>query len=181
MIKDGLLDNMDERSTWTSGALLKSAGLSDHDFQAQSLGCMRASMPPLSANASLQREYPCEWRPARRRFCAEAHKYIVIPRSLACTKRRPARCLPLGNQTNLLRIVSCLKSSYSQQAVNSLAFAMLTQGSGFSDLTFICGGEEFRVHKAVVCMQSAPIKAAVQGGFQVGHIERVCCSEILAY
>ncbi|KAK3897540.1 hypothetical protein C8A05DRAFT_19718 [Staphylotrichum tortipilum] len=60
---------------------------------------------------------------------------------------------------------------------------MLTQGSGsflgrllesgdFSDLTFICHGEKFRVHKAVVCTQSAPIKAAVQGGFKVSHVER---------
>lgn len=58
---------------------------------------------------------------------------------------------------------------------------MLTQSSGsflrqlldsgeFSDLTFLCRGEAFRVHKAVICTQSAPIKAAVQGGFEVRSV-----------
>jgi hypothetical protein len=42
----------------------------------------------------------------------------------------------------------------------------------FSDLTFVCNGEEFKVHKAIVCTQSAPIKAAVQGGFKVCCITR---------
>lgn len=36
-----------------------------------------------------------------------------------------------------------------------------------SDLTFDCNGALFRVHTAVVCQQSAPIKAAVQGRFDV--------------
>ncbi|GES57618.1 speckle-type POZ protein-like protein [Aspergillus terreus] len=39
----------------------------------------------------------------------------------------------------------------------------------FSDLTFVCDGEKFKVHKAIVCTQSEPLKAAVQGGFLESH------------
>lgn len=44
----------------------------------------------------------------------------------------------------------------------------------FSDLTFVCNGEEFKVHKAIVCTQSEPLKAAVQGGFLV----RLKCNDL---
>jgi hypothetical protein len=50
---------------------------------------------------------------------------------------------------------------------SSSFLAQLLESPEFSDLTFVCSGEEFRVHKAIVCTQSAPIKAAVQGGFKV--------------
>ncbi|PYI25530.1 hypothetical protein BP00DRAFT_301075, partial [Aspergillus indologenus CBS 114.80] len=36
----------------------------------------------------------------------------------------------------------------------------------FSDLQFVCNGQHFNVHKAFICLQSPPIKAAVEGNFQ---------------
>lgn len=36
-----------------------------------------------------------------------------------------------------------------------------------SDLTLTCQGEEFRLHKAVVCLQSPVIAAALRGNFKV--------------
>ncbi|AEO54997.1 hypothetical protein MYCTH_39658 [Thermothelomyces thermophilus ATCC 42464] len=47
--------------------------------------------------------------------------------------------------------------------------AQLLDSGDFSDLAFCCRGEAFKVHKAVVCTQSAPIKAAVLGGFKEGE------------
>lgn len=37
----------------------------------------------------------------------------------------------------------------------------------YSDLTLECKGEEFKVHKAIVCAQSPVIAAAVAGVFKV--------------
>ncbi len=37
----------------------------------------------------------------------------------------------------------------------------------FGDLRLTCSGQEFRVHKAIVCEQSRVIKALVHGGFEV--------------
>lgn len=45
--------------------------------------------------------------------------------------------------------------------------AQLLGPGDFSDLAFCCRGEVFKVHKAIVCTQSAPIKAAILGGFKV--------------
>ncbi|CAG8971152.1 hypothetical protein HYALB_00010127 [Hymenoscyphus albidus] len=42
---------------------------------------------------------------------------------------------------------------------------MLSSGR-YSDLVFVCKGKSFKVHKAVVCLQSKPIAAAIDGGFK---------------
>lgn len=47
---------------------------------------------------------------------------------------------------------------------DSILAQMMMSGE-FSDLIFICRGQEFKVHKAIVC--SPVIKAAVQGEFEV--------------
>ncbi|KAI1745150.1 hypothetical protein F4680DRAFT_467329 [Xylaria scruposa] len=38
----------------------------------------------------------------------------------------------------------------------------LLQSGKFSDLTLVCNGQEFRVHKAIVCLQSPVIAAALE-------------------
>lgn len=43
----------------------------------------------------------------------------------------------------------------------------MMESGEFSDLTFVSGGHEFKVHKVVVCAYSPMIKAAVIGGFEV--------------
>lgn len=50
---------------------------------------------------------------------------------------------------------------------NPWPLAELLETGEFSDFTLICQGEEFRLHKAVVCPQSPVMKAAIAGGFQV--------------
>ncbi|KAH0841264.1 hypothetical protein FOPE_06597 [Fonsecaea pedrosoi] len=49
----------------------------------------------------------------------------------------------------------------------SSILARLLESGEFSDLKFLCKGDEFKVHKAIVCMQSPVIKAAIQGSFEV--------------
>ncbi len=41
------------------------------------------------------------------------------------------------------------------------------QSGKFSDLVFQCRGEEFKVHKIIVCSQSVVISAAIDGNFEV--------------
>ncbi|KHO00486.1 speckle-type POZ protein-like protein [Metarhizium album ARSEF 1941] len=48
---------------------------------------------------------------------------------------------------------------------DSILAQMMMSGE-FSDLIFICRGQEFKVHKAIVCAHSPVIKAAVQGEFE---------------
>ncbi|KIW77740.1 hypothetical protein Z517_07573 [Fonsecaea pedrosoi CBS 271.37] len=51
----------------------------------------------------------------------------------------------------------------------SSILARLLESGEFSDLKFLCKGDEFKVHKAIVCMQSPVIKAAIQGSFEESH------------
>ncbi|OAG40790.1 hypothetical protein AYO21_04867 [Fonsecaea monophora] len=51
----------------------------------------------------------------------------------------------------------------------SSILARLLDSGEFSDLKFLCKGDEFKVHKAIVCMQSPVIKAAIQGSFEESH------------
>ena len=46
--------------------------------------------------------------------------------------------------------------------------AQLLDSGVYSDLKLVCHGEEFSVHKAVVCVQSSVLTAAVDGDFVVG-------------
>ena len=43
----------------------------------------------------------------------------------------------------------------------------LLESGRFSDLTIVCSGQEFKVHKTIVCMQSAFFMACCEGGFKV--------------
>ena len=49
----------------------------------------------------------------------------------------------------------------------------------YSDLTFACNGEEFRVHKAVVCIQSPILAAACDGPFKVRQLLETFCSDLI--
>ncbi|RDA82794.1 hypothetical protein CP532_6866 [Ophiocordyceps camponoti-leonardi (nom. inval.)] len=49
------------------------------------------------------------------------------------------------------------------------ALADLMKSEDFSDLTFSCNEEKFKVHKCVVCGQSPVIKAALSGNFEEGR------------
>ncbi|EXJ65649.1 uncharacterized protein A1O5_11176 [Cladophialophora psammophila CBS 110553] len=42
----------------------------------------------------------------------------------------------------------------------------MMESGEFSDLKFLCNGQEFKVRKAVVCVQSPMIKAATRGQFK---------------
>lgn len=46
-------------------------------------------------------------------------------------------------------------------------FAALLDDSRFSDLILKCEGEEFHVHKCIVCLESPVFTAACGGDFQV--------------
>jgi len=48
----------------------------------------------------------------------------------------------------------------------------MMESGEFSDLKFVCNGQEFKVHKAVVCLQSPVIKAATQGRFEVSILSQ---------
>ncbi|KAM0257340.1 hypothetical protein ACHAQJ_004427 [Trichoderma viride] len=59
---------------------------------------------------------------------------------------------------------------------NGVDFASLLQSGQFSDLTVVCKGQEFKIHKLVACPQSPVFAAAVKGEFKeaqtgVIHIE----------
>ncbi|KAI0913842.1 hypothetical protein F4823DRAFT_575669 [Ustulina deusta] len=45
--------------------------------------------------------------------------------------------------------------------------AQLLLSEKYSDLTLVCNGQEFRVHKAIVCPQSPVIDSALKGRFEV--------------
>ncbi len=49
----------------------------------------------------------------------------------------------------------------------ALASDLFSSGR-YSDLTIKCQGRVFKVHRAIVCLQSKPLAAAIEGGFKVG-------------
>ena len=61
----------------------------------------------------------------------------------------------------------------------SSIFAQLMAAEEFSDLTLRCQGQDFKVHRNIVCLQSPVFKAATQSGsevspyFQIRDVERV--------
>lgn len=50
---------------------------------------------------------------------------------------------------------------------DAVHFAQLMHTGKYSDLMLVCAGQEFRVHKMIVCSQSSVIAAAVDGSFEV--------------
>ena len=53
------------------------------------------------------------------------------------------------------------------QSATLHGLALLMGSEKYSDLKFVCQGQEFKVHKAIVCTQSPVLAAACDGGFQV--------------
>ncbi|RFU76155.1 hypothetical protein TARUN_6097 [Trichoderma arundinaceum] len=49
---------------------------------------------------------------------------------------------------------------------NGVDLRQLMQSGQFSDLTFVCQGQEFKIHKLVVCSQSPVLAAAIKGQFK---------------
>jgi hypothetical protein len=58
----------------------------------------------------------------------------------------------------------------AEHATNT-ARSLLSSGA-FSDLTLTCGGKQFKVHKVVLCTQSAVFRKLLDGKFKVGHLRR---------
>lgn len=50
---------------------------------------------------------------------------------------------------------------------NNSSFATLYETGKYSDLTLVCERQSFKVHKAVLCTQSAVLAAACDGQFEV--------------
>jgi hypothetical protein len=50
---------------------------------------------------------------------------------------------------------------------SSPVLSQLLQSSEYSDFTLVCQGQEFHLHKNVVCVQSPMINAALKGDFKV--------------
>jgi hypothetical protein len=55
----------------------------------------------------------------------------------------------------------------SRRAPDLSGLAQLMGSDKYSDLTFVCEGQKFKVHRAVVCTQSPVIAAACDGAFKV--------------
>ena len=55
----------------------------------------------------------------------------------------------------------------SCKSPDPLGLAQLMGNEKYSDLKLVCQGQEFKVHKAIVCTQSSVLAAACDGGFQV--------------
>ncbi|CAG8953893.1 hypothetical protein HYFRA_00010854 [Hymenoscyphus fraxineus] len=82
---------------------------------------------------------------------------------------------PTGNHSNIFGtpqvvVASEMANTAPSRGENSMSdkpvtSTMLSSGR-YSDLEFVCKGKSFKVHKAVVCLQSRPIAAAIDGGFK---------------
>ena len=55
----------------------------------------------------------------------------------------------------------------ARSAPGMAGFRNLSHSEEYSDLTLICQGRQFKVHKVVVCTQSPVLAAAVRGPFRV--------------
>lgn len=51
--------------------------------------------------------------------------------------------------------------------IHDFELGKLMYSERFSDMTLVCDGHEFKVHKVVVCSQSPVLAAAVTGSFKV--------------
>lgn len=49
---------------------------------------------------------------------------------------------------------------------SALKLSEVMKSGKYSDLTFVCDGDEFKVHKVIVCPQSDVLSAAVDGSFK---------------
>ena len=53
------------------------------------------------------------------------------------------------------------------------AMKTILESTAYSDLTVSCGGQEFRVHRAVICPRSPFFAAACSGEFQASTKDRL--------
>jgi hypothetical protein len=51
--------------------------------------------------------------------------------------------------------------------IDDAVLAQLLQTGKYSDMTLVCAGKEFKLHRNIVCPQSSVIAAAVDGSFKV--------------
>lgn len=54
---------------------------------------------------------------------------------------------------------------------SALKLSEVMKSGKYSDLTFVCDGDEFKVHKVIVCPQSDVLSAAVDGSFKASCAE----------
>lgn len=52
---------------------------------------------------------------------------------------------------------------------SGIDFVHLMRSGQYSDVTLVCQGKEFKIHKLVVCSQSPVIAAALRGEFMVSN------------
>lgn len=62
--------------------------------------------------------------------------------------------------------------------LRTFSTSQLLASKEYTDLTLVCDGRTFNVHKAIVCAQSPMLAAACKGPFQVRH--RPCDGERVA-
>lgn len=58
-----------------------------------------------------------------------------------------------------------------------VGLAQLLNSERYSDLKLVCQGQEFKVHKAIVCTQSPVLAAALNGGFQEAATDTININE----
>ncbi|KAI0813169.1 BTB/POZ protein [Xylaria sp. FL0064] len=63
--------------------------------------------------------------------------------------------------------------SASMSRHRNSAIAGLLDSGAFSDLTLVCKGRQFYVHKNIVCSQSPVINAAINGRFMETRINTI--------
>lgn len=67
-----------------------------------------------------------------------------------------------------MSLIPIIREAHTMSRTDERLRKLLASGE-YSDLTLVCRGQEFRVHKMIVCTQSPMIDAALKGDFMVTH------------